>query len=176
MRVPVDVRITLESTRRADIGGRLKSATSGLMHHIAIPGDKVDGSSSTLNKAAAGTKTSRWEIALSFSRTLPMQSAGALLTVIREANAAKAIASRLIRELTEAALVLRGERVTRFNSETASVLPAPAVGAWRFLLLRGTAALDSRLLLPLLRPTASGGLRLLLLRRAAALDLPGCCS
>src|SRR5437016_3545406 len=76
----------------------------------------------------------------------------------------------LIRELTEAALVLRGERVTRFNSETASVLPAPAVGAWRFLLLRGTAALDSRLLLPLLRPTASGGLRLLLLRRAAALD------
>jgi hypothetical protein len=50
------------------------------------------------------------------------------------------------------------------------VLPAPAVGAWRFLLLRGTAALDSRLLLPLLRPTASGGLRLLLLRRAAALD------
>jgi len=99
-----------------------------------------------------------------------MQSAGALLTVFREANAAKAIASRLIRELTEAALVLRGERVTRFNSETASVLPAPAVGAWRFLLLRGTAALDSRLLLPLLRPTASGGLRLLLLRRAAALD------
>jgi hypothetical protein len=83
MRVPVDVRITLESSRRADIGGRLKSATSGLMHHIAIPGDKVDGSSSTLNKAAAGTKTSRWEIALSFSRTLPMQSAGALLTVFR---------------------------------------------------------------------------------------------
>jgi hypothetical protein len=122
-----------------------------------------------LNKAAAGTKTSRWEIALSFSRTLPMQSAGALLTVFREANAAKAIASRLIRELTEAALVLRGESVRRFNSETASVLPAPAVGAWRFLLLRGT-ALDSRLLLPLLRPTASGGLGLLLLRRAAALD------
>ena len=76
----------------------------------------------------------------------------------------------LIRELTEAALVLRGESVRRFNSETASVLPAPAVGAWRFLLLRGTAALDSRLLLPLLRLTARGGLQLLLLRRAAALD------
>jgi hypothetical protein len=55
MRVPIDVRITLESSRRAGIGGRLKSATSGLMHHISIPGDKVDGLSSTLNKAAAGS-------------------------------------------------------------------------------------------------------------------------